>query len=231
MSKKNILVVDDEEKIRKVIKIYLQKEGYEVEEAGKGKEALEKFKYQDYSLVILDVMMPEIDGWIVCRQMRKNSAVPIIMLTARSEEYDKLFGFELGVDDYITKPFSPREVVARVNAVIRRSENISKQKISAGQISINLEAKEVFIDNEEIMLTPKEFDLLYFLLSNPQKAFSREVILNKIWGYNYYGDLRTVDTHVKQLRSKLGKYKKYIYTVWGMGYMFKVGEDNENQQN
>jgi len=227
MQDKKILIVDDEGKIRQVIKIYLQKEGYTIDEAEDGKEALEKIHLTEFSLIILDVMMPEIDGWTICREIRKSSSVPIIMVTARSAEYDKLFGFELGVDDYITKPFSPKEMVARVNAILRRSQGSNKKDlniIKAGVIEIKHDSKQVFLENKEIILTPKEFELLSFFVRNPQKAYSREQLLNIVWGYDFYGDLRTVDTHIKQLRGKLGKYKNYIYTVWGTGYMFKVGE-------
>ena len=224
-----ILVVDDEVKMREVIKIFLQKEGFIVDEAGDGNEALNKFDSSDYSLILLDVMMPMIDGWTVCRKIRKESGVPIIMLTARSEEYDKLFGFELGVDDYIIKPFSPKEVVARVKAVLKRSDNGNKndedKNIEIGKdIKINLLTQQVFIKDKEIRFTPKEFELLSFLAQNPERVYSREQLLNNIWGYDFYGDLRTVDTHIKQLREKLGTCRKHIHTVWGTGYKLKAGE-------
>lgn len=218
-----ILVADDEEKMRRVIRIYLQKEGYRVEEARDGKEALEKIKTSPFSLILLDVMMPAIDGWTVCREVRKNSSLPVIMLTARGEEYDKLFGFELGVDDYITKPFSPKEMVARIKAVLRRSKEDKRNEntVKIDVLEIRPMSKQAFLENKELTLTPKEFELLSFFAGNQEHVYSREQLLNKVWGYDFIGDLRTVDTHVKQLREKLGKYKKYICTVWGTGYKFK----------
>ena len=218
-----ILVADDEEKMRRVIRIYLQKEGYMVEEARDGKEALEKIKTSPFSLILLDVMMPAIDGWTVCREVRKNASLPVIMLTARGEEYDKLFGFELGVDDYITKPFSPREMVARIKAVLRRSKEDKRNEntVKIDVLEIRPMSKQAFLENKELTLTPKEFELLYFFARNQEHVYSREQLLNKVWGYDFIGDLRTVDTHVKQLREKLGKYKKYICTVWGTGYKFR----------
>lgn len=227
MSNVNILIADDEDKMRQVIKIYLEREGYKIEEAINGKDALEKFETASFSLLLLDVMMPEIDGWTVCRKIREESSVPIIMLTARGEEYDKLFGFELGVDDYITKPFSPKEVVARVKALLKRSNihhNSDENNMKINNLEIRPLAKQVFLDDDEILLTPKEFDLLYFLAQNPQQVFSREQLLTKVWGYDFIGDARTIDTHVKQIREKLGTYKKYIHTVWGTGYKLKIGE-------
>ncbi|MCT4564780.1 MAG: response regulator transcription factor [Maledivibacter sp.] len=222
-----ILVADDEEKMRQVIKIYLKNEGYLVEEASNGKEALEKIAINKFSLILLDVMMPEVDGWTVCRSIRLESSVPIIMLSARGEEYDKLFGFELGVDDYITKPFSPKELVARIKAVLKRScggNIVNTNMIKIGAIEIKPMSKQVFLEDKELALTPKEFDLLNFLSKNPEIVYSREQLLNQVWGYDFVGDLRTVDTHVKQLREKLGIYKKYIHTVWGTGYRLKVGK-------
>ncbi len=218
-----ILVADDEEKMRRVIRIYLQKEGYRVEEARDGKEALEKIKASPFSLILLDVMMPAIDGWTVCREVRKNSSLPVIMLTARGEEYDKLFGFELGVDDYITKPFSPKEMVARIKAVLRRSKEDKRNEntVKIDVLEIRPMSKQAFLENKELTLTPKEFELLSFFARNQEHVYSREQLLNKVWGYDFIGDLRTVDTHVKQLREKLGKYKKYICTVWGTGYKFR----------
>lgn len=218
-----ILVADDEEKMRRVIRIYLQKEGYMVEEARDGKEALEKIKTSPFSLILLDVMMPAIDGWTVCREVRKNSSLPVIMLTARGEEYDKLFGFELGVDDYITKPFSPKEMVARIKAVLRRSKEDKRNEntVKIDVLEIRPMSKQAFLENKELTLTPKEFELLSFFAGNQEHVYSREQLLNKVWGYDFIGDLRTVDTHVKQLREKLGKYKKYICTVWGTGYKFR----------
>ncbi|WP_053955357.1 response regulator transcription factor [Inediibacterium massiliense] len=222
-----ILVVDDEPKMRQVIKIYLEKDGYLVQEAIDGKEALEKIETHEFSLILLDVMMPKVDGWTVCRKIREESSVPIIMLTARSEEYDKLFGFELGIDDYITKPFSPKEMVARIKALLKRSNInpiLNEQNIKIKNIEIKPLSKQVYLDHQEITLTPKEFDLLYFFAQNHGIVFSREQLLNKVWGYDFIGDMRTVDTHIKQLREKLGKYKTYIHTVWGTGYKLKAEE-------
>ena len=225
LSQLKILVVDDEDKFREIIKIYLNKEGYDVEEAADGEEALEKFNSLQFSLILLDVMMPKIDGWTVCKRIREKSSVPIIMFTARSEEYDKLFGFELGVDDYITKPFSPKEMIARIKAVLRRStDNPSKDVLNVGELKLIAMSRQIFIGNEELYLTPKEYDLLCFLIENISIVFTREQLLNRVWGYSFAGDTRTVDTHIKQLREKLGDYKNCIHTVWGTGYKFKVGE-------
>lgn len=229
MENYRILVVDDEAKMREVIKIFLHKEGFLVDEACDGSEALKKFNNSNYSLLLLDVMMPMIDGWTVCRRIREDSQVPIIMLTARGEEYDKLFGFELGVDDYIIKPFSPKEVVARVKAVLKRSNNRNGNfediPINIGsKIKISPLNQQVFVQGRELSLTPKEFELLSFLAQNPERVYSREQLLNNIWGYDFYGDLRTVDTHIKQLREKLGECRKHIHTVWGTGYKLKAGE-------
>ena len=227
MSEEKILVVDDEEKMRNGIKIFLSKEGYIIDEACNGKEALEKINYESYNLILLDVMMPEIDGWTVCRKIREDSNTPIILLTARGEEYDKLFGFELGADDYLIKPFSLKEMSARIKAVLRRSkvnnENY-RQVIKLEALEIKTLSKQVFLNEEEIFLTPREYELLMFLAHNSQIVFTREQLLNRVWGYDFVGDARTVDTHVKQLRDKIGKYKNYIQTVWGTGYKFKIGD-------
>lgn len=223
-----ILVVDDEDKMRNVINIFLKNEGYTVEEACDGREALDKLSNMEFSLVILDIMMPKVDGWEVCKEIRKSSLIPIIMLTARGEEYDKLLGFELGVDDYVTKPFSPKELTARVKALIKRTYNEDNKNstnfLKIGDLSINILGKQGFIQEKQLILTPKEYDLLYFLAKHPEQVFSRDQLLDKVWGYDFFGDYRTVDTHVKQLREKLGKDKKYIHTVWGVGYKFKVGD-------
>lgn len=225
-----ILVVDDEEKMRHAIKVFLIKEGYGVEEACNGKEALEKIHKGSFDLILLDVMMPEIDGWVVCRKVREEFAIPVILLTARGEEYDKLFGFELGADDYLIKPFSLKEMVARVKAVLRRSNEVygrSQSNIKVGALEIKSIYKQVVLQEQMLPLTPKEYELLVFLAKNPQIVYSREQLLNQVWGYDFIGDARTVDTHVKQLREKLGDYKKYIETVWGTGYRFKVGDGHE----
>ncbi|MFT9497519.1 response regulator transcription factor [Anaerosolibacter sp.] len=227
MGEGKILVVDDEEKMRNVIRVFLMKEGYEIQEACNGREALEKVSCDRFDLILLDVMMPEIDGWTVCRKIRDDFSIPIILMTARGEEYDKLFGFELGADDYITKPFSLKEMMARVKAVMRRSKESNERNhkmIKLGALEIKTLSKQVFIDKAEITLTPKEYELLYFLGRNAEIVYSREQLLNRVWGYDFIGDARTVDTHIKQLREKLGNHKKYIQTVWGTGYKFMIGE-------
>ena len=219
-----ILVVDDESRMRKLVKDFLAREGYTVLEAGDGMEAMDVFyEEKDIALVILDVMMPKMDGWQVCREMRESSKVPIIMLTARSEERDELQGFELGVDEYISKPFSPKILVARVNAILRRSlGNAGGDVIEAGGIVVDKAAHIVKIDGTQIELSYKEFELLSYFMENQGIALSREKILNNVWNYDYFGDARTIDTHVKKLRSKLGAKGEYIRTIWGMGYKFEV---------
>ncbi len=221
-----ILVVDDEQLIRKLVKDFLVKKNYEVTEAVNGREALEKFYAdKDISLVILDVMMPEMDGWQVLRDIRENSKVPVIMLTAKAEEQDELLGFELGVDEYITKPFSPKILLARVDAILRRTghdEEGENSVINIGTIELNKGAHTVKVNGELINLSYKEFELLTFFIDNKGIALSREKILNKVWNYDYYGDVRTIDTHVKKLRGKLGADADYIVTIWGMGYKFEV---------
>ena len=219
-----ILVVDDESRMRKLVKDFLAREGYTVLEAGDGMEAMDVFyEEKDIALVILDVMMPKMDGWQVCREIRESSKVPIIMLTARSEERDELQGFELGVDEYISKPFSPKILVARVNAILRRSlGNAGGDVIEAGGIVVDKAAHIVKIDGTQIELSYKEFELLSYFMENQGIALSREKILNNVWNYDYFGDARTIDTHVKKLRSKLGDKGEYIRTIWGMGYKFEV---------
>ena len=221
-----ILVVDDESRMRKLVKDFLEREGYVVLEAGDGMEAMEIFyEEKDIALVILDVMMPRMDGWQTCREIRQSSQVPIIMLTARAEESDELQGFNLGVDEYISKPFSPKILVARVEAVLRRSNAIAAgETIDAGGIVIDKAAHQVKIDGGEIDLSFKEFELLTYFVENQGIALSREKILNNVWNYDYFGDARTIDTHVKKLRSKLGEKGNYIKTIWGMGYKFEVDE-------
>lgn len=219
-----VLVVDDESRMRKLVKDFLTREGYAVLEAGDGMEAMDIF-YEDkeIALVILDVMMPKMDGWQVCREIRETSKVPIIMLTARSEERDELQGFELGVDEYISKPFSPKILVARVNAILRRTlGNTAGDVIEAGNIKIDKAAHIVKINDKMIDLSYKEFELLSYFVENQGIALSREKILNNVWNYDYFGDARTIDTHVKKLRSKLGDRGEYIKTIWGMGYKFEV---------
>lgn len=224
MDKCKILVVDDESRMRKLVKDFLVKQGFEVLEAGNGEEALDIFyEVKDIALLILDVMMPKMDGWEVCREIRKESKVPIIMLTAKGDEQDELLGFELGVDEYISKPFSPKILVARVEAILRRTNQLSKEEIiSIGGIELNKAAHEVNIDGKQIELSHKEFELLAYFMENQGIALSREKILNFVWNYDYFGDARTIDTHVKKLRSKMGDKGEYIKTIWGMGYKFEV---------
>ena len=225
MERLKILVVDDESRMRKLIKDFLVKSGYEVLEAEDGEKAVDMFlAVKDVALIILDVMMPKMDGWEACREIRKNSKVPIIMLTAKSSEADELKGFELGVDEYISKPFSPKILVARVEAVLRRSNAAAAEEvIEAGEIIIDKSAHQVTIDGNVIELSYKEFELLTYFAENQGIALSREKILNNVWNYDYFGDARTIDTHVKKLRSKLGeKGGEYIKTIWGMGYKFEV---------
>lgn len=224
MDELKILVVDDESRMRKLVKDFLVKKQYKVLEAGDGEEAIEVFfGNKDISLIILDVMMPKMDGWEVCKEIRKFSKVPIIMLTAKSEENDELKGFELGVDEYISKPFRPKILVARVDAILRRANKIgADMTIEAGDIKIDKAAHIVKVKDKEIELSFKEFELLTYFIENKGIALSRENILNNVWNYDYFGDARTIDTHVKKLRSKLGDCGDYIKTVWGMGYKFEV---------
>lgn len=224
MERIKILVVDDESRMRKLVRDFLEREGFRVLEASDGLEAMELF-YQDkdIALLILDVMMPNMDGWQVCREVRQTSKVPIIMLTARSEERDELQGFELGVDEYISKPFSPKILVARVTAILRRVNALDAgQVVDAGGITIDKAAHQVKIHDKEIELSFKEFELLAYFVENQGIALSREKILNNVWNYDYFGDARTIDTHVKKLRSKLGEKGNCIKTIWGMGYKFEV---------
>lgn len=226
MEQIKILVVDDESRMRKLVRDFLERAGFQVLEAGDGMEALDAFyDNRDIGLIILDVMMPKMDGWEVCREIRKESRVPIIMLTARGEEQDELNGFELGVDEYISKPFSPKILVARVNALLRRTSGLSMdQTLSAGGIEIDKAAHIVTIDGKTIDLSFKEFELLTYFMENQGIALSREKILNNVWNYDYFGDARTIDTHVKKLRNKLGDKGEYIHTIWGMGYKFEVNK-------
>ena len=221
-----ILVVDDESRMRKLVKDFLTKKNFQVLEAGNGEEAMDIFyEEKDIALIILDVMMPKMDGWEVCREIRKNSKVPIIMLTARSDERDELLGFDLGVDEYISKPFSPKILVARVEAILRRTgQNNPEDVISAGGIVIDKAAHLATVDGKPMELSFKEFELLTYFVENQGIALSREKILNSVWNYDYFGDARTIDTHVKKLRSKMGDKGEYIKTVWGMGYKFEVDE-------
>lgn len=227
----NILIVDDEPKMRDLVKLYLEREGFKVTEAGDGEVALELFKKTKYDLVILDIMMPKLDGLSVCKEIRKNSETPIIMLTAKGEEIDRVLGFELGADDYVVKPFSPRELAARVKAMLRRVN--TKATTNEGTVlrfsglTINLDAREAEIEGNKMSLTPKEFELLTFLAKNAGRVYTREQLLEHVWGYDFYGDFRTVDTHIKKLREKLSRYggsANLIATVWGVGYKFEVAK-------
>ena len=223
MGKLKILVVDDETRMRKLVRDFLVKQDYDVLEAGDGEEAVEIFyDKKDISLIILDVMMPKMDGWEVCREIRQYSQIPIIMLTAKSDERDELLGFELGVDEYISKPFSPKILVARVEAILRRTNAMGEGKKEIGGIVLDQSAHEVMIDGKPVELSFKEFELLAYFIENQGIALSRERILNNVWNYDYFGDARTIDTHVKKLRSKMGEKGAYIKTIWGMGYKFDI---------
>ncbi len=223
MERLKIMVVDDESRMRKLVKDFLEKKGYDVIEAENGEVAVDKFFEQnDISLIILDVMMPKMDGWQVCREIRQYSKVPIIMLTAKSDEKDELLGFDLGIDEYISKPFSPKILVARVEAILRRTNNVDDENIEIDGIVINKTAHEVSVDGKVIELSFKEFELLSYFVKNEGVALSRERILNNVWNYDYFGDARTIDTHVKKLRSKLGDKGDCIKTIWGMGYKFET---------
>ena len=218
-----LLVVDDEQKIREVIREYAEWSGYSVSEACDGLAALGLVKLNDYDLIIMDIMLPKLDGFSACKEIRKLKDIPVIMLSARGEEYDKLFGFELGIDDYVVKPFSPKELMARVNAVLAR-KNIKAPSGGAclvfGGLEINIPARSVSVDGNEIELTPKEYDLLFYLARNKNIAISRDSLLSELWGYDYFGDSRIVDTHIKNLRSGLGNYRNHIVTLRGIGYKF-----------
>ncbi|MCI5640547.1 MAG: response regulator transcription factor [Lachnospiraceae bacterium] len=223
MEQLKILMVDDEARMRKLVKDFLSKQGFFVLEAEDGEQAIDVFyAHKDIALIILDVMMPKMDGWEVCREIRQYSKVPIIMLTAKGDEKDELLGFELGVDEYVTKPFSPKILVARVEAILRRTNALEEGVMEAGGISLDQAAHEVKIDGKLIELSFKEFELLTYFMNNQGVALSRERILNNVWNYDYFGDARTIDTHVKKLRSKLGDKGEYIKTIWGMGYKFEL---------
>lgn len=227
MERLKILVADDESRMRKLLKDFLTKSGYEVLEAEDGEKAVNLFySVKDIALIILDVMMPKMDGWMVCQEIRKDSNVPIIMLTAKSSEADELKGFELGVDEYISKPFSPKILVARVEAVLRRSNAaLTEEVLQAGCIVIDKSAHQVSVDGENIELSYKEFELLTYFVENAGIALSREKILNNVWNYDYFGDARTIDTHVKKLRSKMGSKGDMIKTIWGLGYKLSVDSE------
>ncbi|MDD2354951.1 MAG: response regulator transcription factor [Lachnospiraceae bacterium] len=223
MDRQKILVVDDEERMRKLVRDFLVRDGFDVLEAGDGEEALELFdKQEDISLIILDVMMPKLDGWETAKEIRRDSKVPIIMLTAKSDESDELRGFDVGIDEYVTKPFSPRTLVARVEAILRRTVGTPEDRIEIAGIVVDKAAHTVTIDGQQIDLSFKEFELLTYFMENKGLALSREKILSSVWNYDYYGDARTIDTHVKKLRSKMGEKGDLIKTIWGMGYKFEV---------
>ena len=219
-----ILVADDEQKIREVIREYAEFEGHEVYEAVDGMQAVEMAKKEDFDIIILDVMMPRLDGFSACKEIRKTKNTPVLMLSARGEEYDKLFGFEIGADDYVVKPFSPKEVLARVNAIIKRNQPVAApaETVRFEGLEINFTARSVTIDGEKANLTPKEYDLLFYLVRNKNIALTRDKLLSEVWGYDFYGDDRTIDTHIKMLRNNLGEYRKFIVTLRGMGYKFEA---------
>ena len=229
MEGKKILIVDDEKNIRNVIKEYAKFDGFETFEAEDGMQAVEMCRTQDFDLIIMDIMMPKLDGYSAVREIRKTKQIPVIMLSARGEEYDKLFGFELGVDDYVTKPFSPKELLARIRAVMKRSAAPApagdNNMLKFEGLEINMSGREVFVDGKPVSLTPKEYDLLFYLVRNKGIALSREKLLEEVWGYDFYGDDRTVDTHIKMLRNSLGDYRKFIVTMRGMGYKFDAGRE------
>ena len=226
MSDLKVLVVDDEARMRKIVKDFLVAKDYKVVEASNGEEAIDiVYEDKDIDLVLLDVMMPKMDGWETCREIRKVSQVPIILLTAKSDETDELLGYNLGIDEYITKPFSPKILVARIDAILRRTNKLNEEDIiTAGRLNINKTSHVVSVDGNPIELSFKEFELLCYFAENKGIALSREKILNNVWNYDYFGDARTIDTHVKKIRSKLGDCGDYIKTIWGMGYKFEVDE-------
>jgi DNA-binding response OmpR family regulator len=219
-----ILIADDEQKIREVLREYAEFEGHEVEEAVDGMQVVELMKSNTFDIIIMDIMMPRLDGFSACKEVRKFSSTPVLMLSARGEEYDKLFGFEMGADDYVVKPFSPKEVLARVHAIIKRNQTQVAQNdtIIYEGLEINFTARDVKVDGEKVGLTPKEYDLLFYLVRNKNIALSRNKLLEAVWGYDFFGDDRTIDTHIKMLRNNLGEYRKYIVTLRGMGYKFEV---------
>ena len=220
-----ILIVDDEQKIREVIREYSEFNGYEVEEAADGMAAVGLCKLNDYDLIVMDIMMPKLDGFTACKEIRKLKDIPVIMLSARGEEYDKLFGFELGIDDYVVKPFSPKELMARINAVLMRKGRqaaSTSQTVDFGGLSVNIAARTVYVDGKKKEMTPKEYDLLFYLIENRNIALSRDKLLQDIWGYDFFGDDRTIDTHIKNLRNNLGPYRDYIVTLRGVGYKFEA---------
>lgn len=221
-----ILVVDDEEKIREVVKEYGEFNGHEVYEAQDGIQAVNMCRENEYSIIVMDIMMPRLDGFSAVKEIRKFSNTPVIMLSARGEEYDKLFGFELGIDDYVTKPFSPKELMARINAVISRDRGrLNRNKLEFKGLKIDLDGRNVHVDGKKVDMTPKEYELLVYMAQNKNRALTREQLLRDIWGYDFYGDDRTIDTHIKMLRSNLGPYRDYVVTMRGIGYKFEAGNE------
>ena len=217
----NILIVDDEKLLRDVVKEYCLNDNYNVYEAENGLEALQVLEKENIDLIVLDIMMPKMDGYTFFKQMKEKENIPTIVLSARGEEYDKLLGFDLGIDDYLTKPFSPRELMARIKAILKRSNNLVEDNIFIYQgLKVDFKGRVLYIDNEEVYLTPKEFDLLNYFIKNPNTAITRDQLLNKVWGYDYFGDDRTIDSHIKILRNNLGKYRDLIITIRGVGYKF-----------
>ena len=216
-----ILVVDDEKSIREVIRTYAEFEGHEVVEAVDGLDAIDKVKEEDFDVIVMDIMMPRLDGFSSYREIKKIKNIPVLMLSARSEEYDKLFGFEIGIDDYVTKPFSPKELMARLNVIVNRNNKVEEnQAMEFEGLKIDLDGRVVFVDDEIVDLTPKEYDLLVYMVKNKNIALSRDKLLNQVWGYDFYGEDRTVDTHIKMLRNSIKEYRKFIITVRGVGYKF-----------
>jgi response regulator receiver domain protein len=217
-----ILIVDDEQSIREIIREYAEFEGYETAETDDGMKAVKMAKEDNYDLIVMDVMMPKLDGYSAVKEIRKFSDVPVIILSARVEEYDKLFGFEIGVDDYVTKPFSPKELMARISAVLKRFRPKKKEVVKSDGLEIDIAGRNVFVDGKKVEMTPKEYELLFYLVENNGIAISREKLLSNVWGYDFYGDDRTVDTHIKMLRSSLGKYRDKIITLRGLGYKIEL---------
>ena len=216
-----ILVVDDEKSIREVIRTYAEFEGHEVVEAVDGLDAIDKVKEEDYDVIVMDIMMPRLDGFSSYKEIKKIKNIPVLMLSARSEEYDKLFGFEIGIDDYVTKPFSPKELMARLNVIVNRNNKVEENEAMEFEgLKIDLDGRVVFVDDEIVDLTPKEYDLLVYMVKNKNIALSRDKLLNQVWGYDFYGEDRTVDTHIKMLRNSIKEYRKFIITVRGVGYKF-----------
>lgn len=229
MGEKRVLIAEDEKEIRNIIKEYMSMESYIVDEAADGRQALELFAKNEYDIILVDIMMPQISGWDVCRKVRESSEVPIIILSAKGQEYDKLRGFELGIDDYIVKPFSPRELLARIKVIFRRNDKAKKdedrQKYEYRELLVDFESQNVFVDGAKIKMTPKEYDLLEYFIRNRNMVLSRDMLLDGVWGIDFMGDDRTVDTHVKMLRESLGRYRNLVVTVWGKGYKFEESDE------